>query len=174
MRTWLIRVWQISALVIALMLIPGVALADNCSGGGLGCWGSVAGAAASAAAAGAVAAAAAGWFFGGNPSHPSGRFFAGGDQTGVGPNDPQGGRGDSLGDLLDDITAAGAVGNPPPPQPTVFEAVYDELRDFVRAQKEGWQDFWDGVEEVGEDMREEIVEEIKEDFREDPTNRYGD
>lgn len=157
MRRWLIRCWFVLTAVMVLMLIPGVALADNCSDGGLlDCWDSAGAAAAAAAAAAAVAA---------------GGFFSGsGSSTQQGPNDPRGGVSDPLRDLLNDLNTAPS----PPPGPGVMETIYDEIKDFVRAQTEGFSDFVEGVKDVGEEVRHDIAKEIAEDFKEDPTNRYGD
>ena len=138
MRRWLIRGWWILTGVMMLMLIPGVALADNCSAGNMrDCANSAAAAAAIAAAAGAIAA---------------GGFFSGsGNSTQQGPNDPKGGVSDPLQDLMKDVFDAAN-----PPEPGVFDEIWDEIQDFVRAQVEGFQDFVDEVEDVGEDIRHDI------------------
>ena len=156
MRRWLIRGWLTLAGVMLLMLIPGVALADNCAGGGLSdCADSAA--AAAKIAAGVGAAAAGGILLAGGSSSGNGNGSGGGDTSQPGY--------DRSGD-----TSGGAN----PPEPTVSDQIWKEIKNFYRAQEEGLKDFRKDVEDVGKDMRHELAEEIAEDMREDPTNRYGD
>ncbi|MCA1736855.1 MAG: hypothetical protein LC739_12340, partial [Actinobacteria bacterium] len=99
-------------------------------------------------------------------------FPTAGDSSQRGPNDPRGGASDPLRDLMNDLDNADRVANAPLPEPGLMETIYDERKDFVRAQREGFRDFVEGVEDVGEEMRHNIAEEIAEDFKEDPTDRY--
>ena len=158
MRRWVIRGWFVLTAVMVLMLIPSVALADNCSGGTiLDCWGTALAATLGATAVGGAAA-----------------FYSGGNTTQQGPNDPEGGEFDPLPDLMKDVNTVNDVVNPPPPEPSVADQIWKEVKDFVRAQKEGLSDFRKDVEDVGKDMRRELAEEIAEDMMEDPKDHYKD
>ncbi|MCA1735477.1 MAG: hypothetical protein LC739_04995 [Actinobacteria bacterium] len=164
MRRWLIRGWLVLIGVTLLMLIPGVALADNCAGGGLSdCANSAA--AAAKIAAGVGAAAAGGILLAGGSSSGSGSGSGNGTSSGSG-----GGDASQAGEDVTRGTHEGAN----PPEPSVSDQIWKEIKDFVRAQKEGISDFVEGVKDVGEEMKHELAEEIAEDFREDPTDRYKD
>jgi hypothetical protein len=146
--------------VTLLMMIPGVALADNCAGGGLSdCADSAAAAAKIAAGVGAAAA--------------GGILLAGGSSSGSGNGEGSGSGGGDASQQGEDVTR-GTHEGANPPEPTVSDQIWKEIKDFYRAQEEGLKDFRKDVEDVGRDMRHELAEEIAEDFKEDPTNRYGD
>ena len=162
MRRWLTRGWLVLTGVTLLMLIPGVALADNCAGGGLSdCANSAA--AAAKIATGVGVAAAGGILLAGGSSSGNGNGNGNGSGSGGGETSQPGY--DRSGD-----TSGGAN----PPEPTVFDQIWKEVKDFVRAQEEGLKDFRKDVEDVGKDIRHEVAEEIAEDFKEDPTDRYKD
>ena len=160
MRRWLIRGWLTLSGVTLLMLIPGVALADNCAGGGLSdCADSAAAAAKIAAGVGAAAA--------------GGILLAGGSSSGSGSGNGNGsGGGDTSQPGYDRSGNTSDGANPP--EPTVSGQIWKEIKNFYRAQEEGLKDFRKDVEDVGKDMRHELAEEIAEDFKEDPTDRYND
>jgi hypothetical protein len=162
MRRWFTRGWLILTGVTLLMLIPGVALADNCAGGGLSdCADSAA--AAAKIAAGVGVAAAGGILLAGGSSSGNGNGSGGGSGTG-------GGDAAQPGEDISRGTHQGAN----PPEPTVSDQIWKEIKDFYRAQEEGLKDFRKDVEDVGKDMRHELAKEIAEDFNEDPTDRYKD
>ncbi|MCA1737251.1 MAG: hypothetical protein LC739_14470, partial [Actinobacteria bacterium] len=96
MRRWAVRGSLVLIGVFGLMLMPSVALADNCSGGRLlDCWGS----------------ASRG---GGRRGTCRGRLFpTAGDSSQRGPNDPRGGASDPLRDLMNDLDNADRVANAP-------------------------------------------------------------
>ncbi|MDP3983392.1 MAG: hypothetical protein Q8Q52_00100, partial [Acidimicrobiia bacterium] len=50
----------------------------------------------------------------------------------------------------------------PAPEPDVMESIYDEIKDFVRAQVEGFSDF---VNDVRHDIAEPLRRSIKRDDR---------
>jgi hypothetical protein len=168
MSRWVPRLGAFGMIVGAVLAIPAVALADNCSIGNFSdCWNTAMGAGLAAGAAGII-----GGLLRGGLGGPAGR-----------PGDPsKGGKSDPLEDLIDDLKD---IGNPEPGPPSLAEQVVDGVNDFLKdalaeieqvtdALDQFEKDVRDAIGEAGEDARRGLAEEIAADIERQQQEERGE